>query len=310
MAQAFVTGGSGFIGQALVRRLVADGHAVRVLVRSQASADAVAALGAVPVRGELADATTWREDVVGSDVLFHLAAETDITASRERHEQVTVRGTRAAVEAARHARVPRFVHCGSEAALLAGDPLIDVDETAPLRPDSEAAYCAAKALAEEIVLDANTAELATVVIRPRFVWGPGSVLVDGLVAAAKEGAFAWIDGGRQTTDVTYVDNAVEGLVLGWQRGRAGQAYFVTDQHRVVLRDFLGTLFGIYGVDSPVADIDAEVAAREVPVPARWFLGQTCTLRTDKAVTELGYAPVVSHAAGLEKVRASLAAIGA
>lgn len=142
-------------------------------------------------------------------------------------------------------------------------------------------------------------------IRPRFVWGPGSILIDGLVAAAKAGQFAWIGEGGHTTDVTFVDNAVEGLMPGWQRGRPGQAYFVTDQHRVTLREFLGTLFGIYGVDTPIPGIDAETAAREVPVPARWFLRQPCTLRTDKAVADLGYEPVVSRAAGLDAVSNSV-----
>ncbi|CAO5183596.1 4-hydroxy-2-methyl-3-oxo-4-farnesyl-3, 4-dihydroquinoline-1-oxide ketoreductase [Frankia sp. AiPs1] len=306
MAQAFVTGGSGFIGQVLVRRLLMEGHSARVLVRSEASAAKVSALGARPARGELTDPTTWRDEVTGSDVVFHLAAETDITADRERHELVSVRGTQAAVDAARYARVPRFVHCGSEAALLAGAPLVDVDETAPLRPDSEAAYCAVKAVAEKIVLDANTPQFATVSIRPRFVWGPDSLLVEGLVAAAKAGQFAWIDGGRHTTDVTFVENAVEGLMLGWQRGRPGQAYFITDRHRVALREFMETQFEIYGVDVPIPDLDAETAADEVPVPARWFLGQQCTLRTDKAVAELGYEPVVEHAAGLDAVRNSVA----
>lgn len=307
MSRVFVTGGSGFIGQVLVRRLLGAGHSVGALVRSEASAVKIKALGAEPVRGELTDPLTWRDELTGRDVVFHLAAETDVTADRARHELVTVRGTRAAVEAARHAGVARFVHCGSEAALLAGAPLVDVDETAPLRPDSAAAYSATKAVAEKIVLDANAPGFATVSIRPRFVWGPGSFLVEGLAAAAKAGQFAWIDGGRHTTDVTFVENAVEGLVLGWQRGRPGRAYFVTDRHRVTLRDFLETQFEIYGVDAAIPDMDAETAAGEVPVPARWFLGQECTLRTDKAALELGYEPVVEYAAGLDAVRNSVAA---
>ncbi|MFD9586217.1 NAD-dependent epimerase/dehydratase family protein [Streptomyces sp. NPDC059980] len=244
MSQAFVTGGSGFIGQALIRRLVGEGHTVRALVRSEASADKVAAVGAQPVRGQLTEPAGWQDAVAGSDVLFHLAAETDIGADRERQEQVTVGGTRAAVEAARTAGVTTFVNCGSESALLAGEPLLDVDETAPLRPDSEAAYCAVKAIAEQVVLDANAPGFTTVSIRPRFVWGPDSSLTANLAAAAKAGQFAWIDGGRHTTDVTYVDNAVEGLIRGWRHGRPGQAYFVTDQHRVVLRDFLETIFSL------------------------------------------------------------------
>ncbi|HEY3559468.1 MAG TPA: NAD-dependent epimerase/dehydratase family protein [Kribbella sp.] len=305
MARAFVTGGSGFIGRVLVRRLVAEGHAVRVLVRSEASAEVVAGLGAEPVRGVLPDATTWRDEVVGSDVFFHLAAETDISADRARQELVSVGGTQAAVDAARFAGVARFVHCGTEAALLAGDPLVDADETAPLRPDSPAVYSAVKAEAEKIVLDANAPDFTTVSIRPRFVWGPESMLIESLVASVAAGQFAWIAGGRFTTDVTFVDNVVEGLMLGWHRGRPGEAYFVTDQHRVVLRDFLEAQFEIYGVKATIPDLTAEAAAEVVPVPARWFLGQTCTLRTDKAVAELGYAPVVSQAAGFDALRTSI-----
>jgi nucleoside-diphosphate-sugar epimerase len=122
------------------------------------------------------------------------------------------------------------------------------------------------------------------------------------VQAARNGEFAWIEGGRHTTDVPFVDNAVEGLVRGWLRGRPGQAYFVTDQHRVLLREFLEENFAIYGVDAGIPDIDAGTAARVIPVPARWFLEQTCTLRTDKAVAELGYRAIVTQADGLDAVR--------
>lgn len=307
MSHAFITGGSGFIGQVLVRRLLREGHTVRVLVRSMASADIITNLGAEAVRGELTDPTTWQDAAAGSDVLFHLAAETDITADRSRHELVTVQGTRAALDAAQHAHIPRFVYCGSEAALLAGDPLIDVDETAPLRPDSEAAYSATKAKAEQLVLDANAPGFATISIRPRFVWGPKSFLIEGLAQAAKAGEFAWIDGGRHTTDVTFVDNAVEGLILGWHRGTPGEAYFITDQHRVILREFLETQFALYDVDVSIPDIDFDTATHVVPVPGRWFLGQSCTLSTEKATSQLGYAPIVSHEKGLEAVRNDIAA---
>lgn len=306
MAQTFITGGSGFIGRRLVGRLLTDGHAVKVLVRSAGAAEVVAALGAQPVHGELTDPETWRAHVEGSEVLFHLAAETDITADRERQQLITVGGTRAALQAARQAGVARFVHCGSESALLAGEPLIDVDESAPLRPDSEAAYCATKAEAEALVLAGNLPGFTTVSIRPRFVWGPRSSLIEGLVHAARNGQFAWIEGGRHLTDVTFVDNAVEGLVRGWSHGRPGQAYFITDQHRVTLREFLETNFAVYGVDATtIPDIDAPTAAGVIPVPARWFLEQTCTLRTDKAVAELGYQAIVTQAEGLDAVRNSV-----
>ena len=304
MAHVFVTGGSGFIGQVLIRRLVDEGHDVRALVRSAGADDTVAALGAEPVQGILTEPDSWRDAVAGSEVLFHLAAETDLDADLARHRLVTVDGTRAALQVARDAKVARFVNCGSEAALLAGDPLVDVDETAPLRPDSPAPYCAVKAEQEAIVLDANTADLTTVSIRPKFVWGPGSPVTDGFAALAQADQFSWIDGGRHSTDITFVDNAVEGLLLGWTQGLPGQAYFITDQEPVQFRDFMQTVFDIYGVDAAIPDIDLDTAAVVVPVPARWFIGQTCTLRTDKAVRDLGYRPVVSRAAALDILRQS------
>lgn len=304
MAQVFVTGGSGFIGQVLIRRLLAEGHDVRALVRSATAAETVTALGATPVRGVLTEPDTWRDGVLGSEVLFHLAAETDLDADLALHQLVTVDGTRTALQVARDAKVARFVNCGSEAALLAGDPVIDVDETAPLRPDSPAPYCAVKAQQEAVVLEANTEDFTTVSIRPKFVWGAGSPVTDGLAALATAGQFSWIDGGRHTTDITFVDNAVEGLILGWRRGEPGQAYFVTDQEPVQFRGFMQNVFDIYGVDTPIPDIDLDTAARVVPVPARWFIGQTCTLRTDKAVKDLGYRPVISRTAALEGLRQS------
>ncbi|MEU1589647.1 hypothetical protein [Micromonospora sp. NPDC005710] len=79
---------------------------------------------------------------------------------------------------------------------------------------------------------------------------------------------------------------------------------------MTLRDFLESTFTIYGVDATIPDIDAGTAATVIPVPARWFLEQTCTLRTDKAVAELGYRPIVTQVDGLTAVREAIARSGA
>lgn len=290
MSTAFVTGGSGFIGQALVRRLVREGHTVRALARSSAAAELVQRAGAAPVTGGLTDTGALRDGMLGADVVFHLAAQTDLNASRKAHLDVTVEGTRSVLTAAHDTGVPRFVHCSTEAALLAGEPLIDADETTPLRPDSPAHYSAAKAIAEQLVADANSPLTATVIVRPRFVYGPDSNLIAGLADLARAGMFAWVEGSRVLTDVTHVDNVVQGHIQAWQHGRPGQAYFLTDGRRVVLRDFLTEQFTQLGVPAPTTDLTREQAAALIPPPAVWLLSQPCTLNIDKAARDLEYRP--------------------
>ena len=140
---------------------------------------------------------------------------------------------------------------------MAGKPLVQVDETAPLRPDSPALYCATKARAEQAVLDANSDGFETVVVRPRFVWGAGdTTLLPVIVAMVRAGRFAWIGGGRHRTSTTHVENTVEGLVLGAKRGRPGNAYFVTDGEPVVFREFIERLLSTQGVDAPSRSLPA------------------------------------------------------
>lgn len=322
MTAVFLTGGSGFIGGRLIERLRADGHTVRALVRSQPAADRVVARGAEPVHGELADAAAMRAGAEGCELAFHAAATLGDWGRREDFERGNVEGTNNALRACAEAGVRRFVHVGTEAALLAGRPLIDVDETAPLRPDSPALYSSTKARAEQAVLAANRDGFETVVVRPRFVWGAGdTTLLPVMVELVRSGRFAWIAGGRHRTSTTHVDNTVEGLVRGASAGLPGNAYFVTDGEPVVFREFVTELLQTQGIAAPTRSIPAaaasalasagEAAWRLLPLPGRppltrftyWVSSQECTIRIDKAREQLGYAPVTSIADGLAAMRA-------
>jgi nucleoside-diphosphate-sugar epimerase len=317
----FVTGGSGFIGSRLIERLAAEGLAVRALARSDGSAAKVEALGAEAVRGELGDRASMAAGAAGCDLAFHLAAHLGEWGPWEDFERGNVEGTRNVIAACREAGVRRLVHCGTEAALMAGEPLVHVDETAPLRPDSRAPYAATKARAEQAVRDADGEGLETVVLRPRFVWGKGdTTLLPIMVEMAKAGRFAWIDGGHHKTSTTHVDNVIEGLMLGAGRGQPGEAYFVTDGEPVVFREFVTQLLATQGVSAPSRSIPSRVAgpvarAGEIlwggfgmasPPPltrlAFWVSSQECTIRIDKARKELGYAPVRTIEEGLADLR--------
>jgi nucleoside-diphosphate-sugar epimerase len=323
MAQVFVTGGSGFIGGRLIERLIADGHSVRALARSQAAAERVREHGAEPVRGELGDGASLRAGAEGCELAFHAAATLGDWGRREDFERGNVQGTQNVLAACAQAGVRRLVHVGTEAALLAGQPLVQVDESAPLRPDSPALYSATKARAEQLVLAADGDGLETVVVRPRFVWGVGdTTLMPTLVELVRAGRFAWIGGGRHRTSTTHVDNTVEGLVLGATRAQRGNAYFVTDGEPVVFREFVSQLLQTQGIAAPTRSIPdrlaralasaGETAWRRLPLPGRppltrfayWVSAQECTIRIEKAREQLGYAPVKAIPEGLQELRAA------
>jgi nucleoside-diphosphate-sugar epimerase len=307
---------------------VAEGWTVRALSRSERSAAAVAEHGAQPVRGDLSDPDAMAEAAQGCAVAFHLAAHLGQWGKREEFERDNVTGTENALEACARAGVRRFVHCGTEAALMAGEPLVNVDETAPRRPDSKALYSATKARAEEAVLRANREGFETVSLRPRFVWGAGdTTLLPAIAAMVRQGRFAWIDGGGHLTSITHVDNVVEGLLLAAERGRAGEVYFVTDGEPVVFREFLSELIRSQGLDPPTRSVPGWVARLAAPAAeglwralplkgeppvtrfAYWVSAQECTIDISKARRDLGYEPPVSKEQGLSELRTAGAPAG-
>ena len=318
---AFVTGGSGFIGGRLIERLARDGWTVRALARSDGAAGRVTAVGAEPVRGDLGEPAALEGGARGAEVTFHVAAKAEEWGDWDDFRRVNVEGTKAVLAASRAAGVRRVVHVGTEAALMHGQPLIHADERTPLALSSKAPYPATKAAAEAAVVAATGVE--TIVVRPRFVWGPGdTTLIPVLTEMVRSGRFRWIGGGRQLTATTHVDNTVEGLVLAADRGTPGSAYFVTDGEPVEFRAFVTELLAAHGVEAPGGSVPlgvaraaagvCETAWRVLPLPgappltrfAVWASGLECTLDDSRARADLGYAPVVTREEGLAALRRS------
>jgi nucleoside-diphosphate-sugar epimerase len=148
-----------------------------------------------------------------------------------------------------------------------------------------------------------------------------------MVAMIKAGRFAWVGGGRNRTSTTHVDNVVEGLILGASKGRPGNAYFVTDGEPVQFREFVTELLATQGITAPnrglpvpvahAVAVAGEAAWRVLPLPGRpplsyfafWIVSEECTLRIDKAKTELGYEPVMTRAQGMAELREQAAPPG-
>ena len=316
--RVYVTGGSGFIGQHLLRALAARGDEVRAMARSDASARAVAELGAEPSRCDLE--TVGARELHGCDAVIHAAAYVEPYGPRERFEAINIGGTQRMLDGARGAGVPRFVHVGTEAVLFDGSPLENVDETHPYPTQHRFLYAETKAESERRVLRASAPGFTALCIRPRFVWGPGDTTVlPQILEAARAGAYLWMEHGRARTSTTHVANLVDALLIALERGEGGQAYFVADEGTRTMREFVEALAATRGVTLPDRNVPGwlgrgfaatveglwRLMRRESTPPITKMgaavMSTTVTVDTTKARRELGWTPKVSVAEGLAQL---------
>lgn len=318
--QIFITGGSGFVGGHAIEHLVAAGHTVRAMARSDRSAAAVEGFGATAVRCDLD--TVEAHHLEGCDAVVHAAAHVADYGPRALFWKTTVEGTERMLAAARAAGVPRFVHIGTEAMLFDGGDLIDVDERHPEPARHRYLYSESKAAAEALVLAANGDGLHTVSLRPRFIWGPrDATVLPTIVEMAEQGRFAWVAGGRARTSTCHVGNLTHAIERALTHGEGGAAYFVADDGITTLHDFLGALAATADVALPARSLPKSVARGlasviegiwrllrrpTAPPMTRYaidMLSAEITVDTGKARAELGYAPPITREAGLAALAA-------
>jgi len=317
----FVTGASGTVGGAFVKAASAR-HSITAMSRSETSDAEIRPLGAAIVRCSLDDVTA--DHMRGADAVVHCAAYVEDWGPWADYWRYNVDATKRMLAAAKEAGVKRFIHIGTEAALFYGQDMRNVDETYPLAFSSPFPYSRTKAYAEKAVREANDpkAGFETIVIRPRFVWGPGDKsLLPAIRTMAENGAFAWIGGGRNLSSTTYVGNLSYAIELALDKGQAGDAYFVLDGPPVRFREFLPRLTHAAGFELPNRELPgwlarsvaflSEKAWRMLPLKGRPPLSRfaanlmlrDCILNDDKARRELGYAPPFTIEAGLAAVAA-------
>jgi nucleoside-diphosphate-sugar epimerase len=318
--RVFVTGGSGFVGGHAIEALARAGHEVLAMARSERSAEVVRGFGARAVACGMGD--VGAAHLAGVEAVIHAAARAEEWGTREEFWTANVEGTTRMLEAARGAGVRRFVHVGTEAALFSGSDLVDVDESAPYPARQKYLYSETKAEAERRVLAASGLE--TISVRPRLVWGPRDASVlPAVLAMAADGKFAWLDGGRARTSATHVRSVARALELALTRGVPGRAYFVADDETHTMREFLsavadaaaGVRLGERSVPSWLARPMARViegtwrmlGVRRAPPMTRFaidMMSSTVTVKTERARSELGWAPAVTFEEGLAELRAA------
>lgn len=320
MPKAFITGGSGFLGRALITFLLNHGWQANALVRSEKAAKTVEKLGAIPINGDLTSIETMSNGMLGCQAIFHSAAHVGSWGKYEDFYKDNVVGTENVLATALKAKVPKFVHVGTEAVLVGGEPIINATENRPKPTKPMGLYPITKGIAEDRVIAANSASLTTVVVRPRFIWGKDDTTVlPRIVKAVRDGQFSWIEGGKYLTSTCHVTNVCEGMLLAAEKGRGGEIYFLTDGKPIELREFFTAMLKTQGLEPGNRSIPrwlAEIIAflmesawqifklkAEPPLTrtALKLMGEEVTVDDSKARRELGYSSLVTIKAGLEEM---------
>lgn len=243
-----VTGGSGFLGRRIVGALVESGRQVVALSRSERSDQALSALGAVPVRGDLG---TGRLDLPAVEATVHAAAHFRLAGPHEPYFGTNVAGTKALLAASRQAGARAFVSISAAAIVMddAGSPVRNADESAPTYPGSRFPYIASKAQGEAAVLAANAPGFRTLALRPPAIWGRGDAFAAALPTMLRRRTFGFIDRGEYPYATCHADNVVEAVLCALRSDAGGQAYFINAPEPTTFRAFVINIARSLGLDA-------------------------------------------------------------
>lgn len=249
-----VTGATGFIGSNLVRRLVSQGHKLRVLVRKQSSTLNIDGLPLEIVYGDILDKGSLNNALDGCDCLYHLAAIYDFWTNRPRYVyQVNVEGTKNIMQIALKKKIKKIIYVSTIIAI--GRPKSGglADENTENEDLSKcSAYGRSKWIAEREVLKMCKEEaLPAVVVNSGVPFGerdirptPTGYLVINFL---KRRYPFYFDG---IVSIVDVENVVDGLILAMEKGRIGERYIITNSQNPTLGGFYRMLEEVSGVKAP------------------------------------------------------------
>lgn len=250
---ALVTGGTGFVGSAIVRRLLDAGESVRALVRSGSDHSNLDGLDVERITGDLTDPASLKRAATGCDTLYHVAADYRLwVRDPAAMDKANIEGTRNVLLAAADAGCRRMVYTSSVATLglrTDGSPADEFDPSGI--EDMCGAYKRSKFLAErEVARLVEQRELPVVIVNPSTPVGPrdlrptptGRMVLDAITGRMP----AYVDTGL---NIVHVDDVADGHLLAMQRGEVGQRYILGGEN-LYLRDILIRLSEMSGQRAP------------------------------------------------------------
>lgn len=319
--RALVTGGTGFLGGALVRRLRDQGDTVTVLGRNSASGEPLQKAGIGFVWGDLADTEIVNRACAGQDVVFHCGANVAPWGRYQELFLTNVTGTKNVIQGCMEQQVARLVHVSTSSIYFGYQDRLQVGEYDRLPSKLVNAYVATKFRAEQAIERAHRDGLPVITIRPRAIFGPGDLrILPRVIGALEQGQLRVVGQGRNVQDLTYIDNVVDALLL-CQRSPVttlGKKYNITNGEPVLIWAKLKELCDRLGYEYPQRHLSFPIAfgaARlleaiqilfqlkgEPPLTCYTvsLLAKSMTLDISAARRDLGYEPRITMDQGIDR----------
>jgi len=312
-----VTGGTGFTGKALVKRLLDDGHQVVAMDYKEGhKTQELRDWGAEVVIGSVMDKDVVKRCVKGVDIVHHLAAAfREMNVPNQFYDDVNVGDTRNVLEAAKDEKVKKFIYC-STCGVHGNIDNPPGGEDAPIQPADY--YQRTKYEAEPIVLEYSEKGMKSTILRPAAIYGPGDperfFLIFKRVA---KGTFPMFGNGKTLYHPLYIDNLVDAFLLAQEEDKGvGQAYLIADEEYVEIEDLVRRVAKALGTEVKIPHypvwpvVVAGHVCEKVCKPFRitppifprrvdWYR-QNRAFKIDKAKKELGYQPRVGLDEGLKR----------
>lgn len=323
MKKVLVTGGSGFIGGALINELAAKGIETVTICRGKHPD--IDKLGVTHFRGDIRNRQLVKDAAKGCDVVFHVAAKAGIWGAWKDYYSINVTGTENILQACHANNVSALVYTSTPSVVFNGQDINGADESIPYAEKFLCHYAHTKIIAEKKVLAANSNDLRTVALRPHLVWGPGDTnLIPRLLDRGRRSLLKQVGDGQNLVDISYIDNVVDAHLLAAENlekngSAAGKAYFVSQGEPVKLWQWINDLFArlhIPAISSKIRFNKAYVAGlametmygllriKREPLMTRFLaeqLARSHWFSIHNAKNDFGYTPKISTEKGLDRL---------
>ena len=319
--KVLVTGGGGFLGKAIVRRLVDRGDQVRSLARN--FYPELEKMGVDQIQGDISDSETVARACDNRTIVYHVAAKPPPWGRYADYHQTNVVGTQNVIDSCLDQNQSNLIFTSTPSVVHNGKDIEGADESMPYPKKFSGHYAKTKAIAEQLVVKAARNKLKTIILRPHKIWGPGdNQILTRLVARAHK--LKQIGHGNNLIDVTYIDDAADAHILAADKLKehpdlSGNIYFISQGQPVLawymINEFLKAAgcspvkksvpFRIAWVTGALLEVIYKVLHLSKEPYITRFLVETVSqsnwFTINAAKRDLGYTPQISIDEGLRRL---------